>query len=348
MPFSKKNQPAALLPVGTEALDTALVLLEQGDIVGVPTETVYGLAADATNGVAVASIYTAKGRPQFNPLISHVVGVEMGRQYAVFDARAEKLAELFWPGSLTIVLPKQPNCEINELVTAGLDTIALRCPNNDFTQSLIAKLKHPLAAPSANPSGKLSPTSAEAVREAFSVDELPLVVDGGSCSVGLESTIVSCVPGNPLTILRPGAITLEKLQTIFGENNVQAHAAALKDQTQPAAPGMLLSHYAPKAKLVLVSADEKPTNRYAVLTFAGAMLVSGGDNSPLRQLDLSPAGDIKEAASNLFSMLRELDALAPETIYVIPPPRAGLGVAIYDRLQRAAAPRINDAAICES
>lgn len=348
MPLSKTPQHDALLPVGEEALEAAIALLERGRIVAVPTETVYGLAADATSGTAVASIYAAKGRPQFNPLISHVDGLEMALKYAVFDARAEKMAELFWPGSLTIVLSRQPNCEINELVTAGLDTIALRCPDHTFTQSLIAQLKRPLAAPSANPSGRLSPTDAEAVREAFSSDDLPLVVDGGSCTVGLESTIVSCVPGKPLIILRPGAVTLEELQLVFGPHDVRDHTASLKDQAQPAAPGMLLSHYAPKAALKLVSGGENPTNRDALLTFAGAALSADDGCDPFVQRDLSPTGDMKEAASNLFSMLRELDAFAPETIYVISPPCTGLGVAIHDRLQRAAAPRIKDTDIRES
>lgn len=330
-----------VLPANDKALEAAALLLGRGGIAGIPTETVYGLAADATNGEAVASIYTAKGRPQFNPLISHVDSIEMARRYAFFDARAEQLAELFWPGSLTMVLPKQPNCEVSELVTAGLDTIALRCPNNDFTQELITKLGRPLAAPSANPSGQLSPTSADAVRDAFSYHELPLVVDGGSCSIGLESTIVSCVPGSPLTILRPGAVTLEDLQSLFGDD-VRVHEATSQDQSQPAAPGMLLSHYAPKAKLVFASVGDEVGNGRTLLTFSGAKLAKDSHDNLVMQMDLSTSGDIKEAASNLFSMLRELDAKAPEIIHVIAPPQIGLGVAIYDRLQRAAAPRINE------
>lgn len=337
----KNYQTPEVLPANHKALDVAALLLDRGGIAGIPTETVYGLAADATNGEAVASIYAAKGRPQFNPLISHVDSIDMARRYARFDARAEQLAQLFWPGSLTLVLPKQQNCEVSELVTAGLDTIALRCPNNDFTQKLISKLGRPLAAPSANPSGQLSPTSALAVRDVFSRQELPLVVDGGSCSVGLESTIVSCVPSSPLSILRPGAITLEDLQGIFGDD-VQVHAATSQDQSQPAAPGMLLSHYAPNAKLVFACVGDEIGNGRTLLTFSGVKLAKESQDNLVAQMDLSPSGDIREAASNLFSMLRELDANAPEVIHVIPPSQVGLGVAIHDRLQRAAAPRIND------
>lgn len=347
MNHPEKHQTPAVVLANDKALDIAALLLNRGGIAGIPTETVYGLAADATNGEAVASIYAAKGRPQFNPLISHVDSIEMARRYARFDVRAEQLAQLFWPGSLTLVLPKQPNCAVSELVTAGLDTIALRCPNNNFTQKLISKLGRPLAAPSANPSGQLSPTSAVAVREAFSRQELPLVVDGGACSVGLESTIVSCVPDRPLTILRPGAITLEDLQGIFGDD-VQVHAATSQDQSQPAAPGMLLSHYAPNAKLVFASVGDEVGNGRTLLTFSGAKLAKESHDNLGVQMDLSPSGDIKEAASNLFSMLRELDASAPEIIHVIAPPQVGLGVAIYDRLQRAAAPRINDSSVRES
>ncbi|MFK8032815.1 MAG: L-threonylcarbamoyladenylate synthase [Hyphomicrobiales bacterium] len=337
----KNYQTPEVLPANDKALNVAALLLDRGGIAGIPTETVYGLAADATNGEAVASIYAAKGRPQFNPLISHVDSIDMARRYARFDARAEQLAQLFWPGSLTLVLPKQQNCEVSELVTAGLDTIALRCPNNDFTQKLISKLGRPLAAPSANPSGQLSPTSALAVRDVFSRQELPLVVNGGTCSVGLESTIVSCVPGSPLSILRPGAITLEDLQGIFGDD-VQVHVATSHDQSQPAAPGMLLSHYAPNAKLVFASVGDEIGYGRTLLTFSGVKLAKESQDNLVAQMDLSPSGDIKEAASNLFSMLRELDANAPEIIHVIPPLQVGLGVAIHDRLQRAAAPRIND------
>ncbi|MEP0520623.1 MAG: L-threonylcarbamoyladenylate synthase [Hyphomicrobiales bacterium] len=342
MPPAKETLLDTLLPAGHAALKQASAVLNDGGLVGIPTETVYGLAADATNGAAVASIYAAKGRPQFNPLISHVDGIEMASRFGILDARAEEMVRLFWPGSLTMVVPRQFDSKVNELVTAGLDTIAIRCPDNHFTRSLIEIINRPVAAPSANPSGRLSPTSAVAVREAFTSDVLPLVVDDGHCPMGLESTIVACLPDKPLTILRPGAVTLDDLQAVFGKDEVQVHEADFKDQAKPAAPGMLLSHYAPKAKLTLYQAGrDAPGAGDAVLTFGGGSLSAGGQNSPLGTLDLSPEGDLNEAASNLFSMLRELDALSPETIYVIPPPCTGLGVAIYDRLQRAAAPRIN-------
>lgn len=344
----ENTPPDTLIPASPSALKKAASYLDQGDLVGIPTETVYGLAVDATNGAAVASLYTAKGRPQFNPLISHVNGIDMASRFGVLDARAEKMVELFWPGSLTIVLPKQPDCDVHELVTAGLDTIAMRCPDNSFTRALIGAINRPLAAPSANPSGRLSPTSAISVRDVFSEDVLPLVVDDGPCPVGLESTIVSCLPEMPLAILRPGAVTLEDLQAVFGIDAVRVHAATASDLNKPTAPGMLLSHYAPEARVVLSKMGDVPSDCDAVLTFGGVSPIDENANAPLRQLDLSPNGDLNEAASNLFSMLRQLDALSPEIIYVIPPPRTGLGVAIYDRLQRAAAPRINDAAIRES
>nr|WP_306266861.1 L-threonylcarbamoyladenylate synthase [Pararhizobium sp. IMCC3301] len=324
---------------------SAAELLKSGNLVGLPTETVYGLAADATSDRAVARIYAAKNRPDFNPLICHVDSVEMARTLAAIDERAQNLIDAFWPGGLTLVLPQLKNAPVSELVTAGLGTIALRCPDNSFVRSLITSLQVPLAAPSANPSGMLSPTSAHDVRAAFPVETVPLVVDGGNCPVGLESTIVACIPGTPVTLLRPGAITSEQLQKALPEEAILTHRANAQDQMIPAAPGMLSSHYAPRAAVRLISAGQLQSapgigTDDAVLTFAGAALP--GDNKAAARLDLSPSGDLVEAAANLFSMLRQLDRAGPQTIYVVPPPRHGLGVAIYDRLQRAAAPRNNE------
>lgn len=336
----------ALLPVGDNALRAALNVVMRGELVGIPTETVYGLAADATNGQAVASLYAAKGRPQFNPLICHVDSFEMAQNFGLFDERAELLVQNYWPGSLTIVLPKHPECSASDLVTAGLESIALRCPDSVFSRSLIAKLSRPLAAPSANLSGQLSPTTALAVRTAFSESIVPLVVDGGSCSVGLESTIVSCLPGQPVTVLRPGLVTAEELQTLFGEDQVRIHQPSQNDDLKPAAPGMLSSHYAPNARVEMIETQQVLSERSTLLTFAGAYLPVEAELVAIR--DLSPSGSLKEAAANLFSMLRELDEMKPDCIYVVCPPQQGLGVAIHDRLQRAAAPRINAAQASES
>lgn len=321
-----------------EAQTRAQDLLRAGALVGVPTETVYGLAADACNGQAVARIFEVKGRPQFNPLICHVDGLELAQQLGVFDERAMALAAKFWPGSLSIVVPKTPSCPVSDLVSAGLDTIAIRCPNSAFTRELIASMGMPLAAPSANPSGKLSPTAASAVRDAFSTDQVPLVVDMGPCKMGLESTIVYCVEGQPVTILRHGAVLAEDLEDVLGENTVHEHQPDAGDESAPCAPGMLKSHYAPESKLVLWNANQPEVQETdAVLTFA-AQQVAGMERA-LKTLDLSPNGDMAEAAANLFSMLRQLDALQPNRIIVAPPPAHGLGVAIVDRLRRAAAPR---------
>ena len=327
------------------AAASAAELLKSGNLVGLPTETVYGLAADATSDSAVARIFAAKNRPDFNPLICHVDSVEMAQTLAAIDGRAQTLIKAFWPGGLTLVLPQFKNSPVSELVTAGLGTIALRCPDNSFVRSLISSLQVPLAAPSANPSGMLSPTRASDVRSAFPVETVALVVDGGDCQVGLESTIVSCIPGTPVKMLRPGAITLEQLRKALPGEAILTHHASAQDQIAPAAPGMLSSHYAPRARVCLISADQLLSapaiaTGDAVLTFAAAAVP--GEEKAAARLDLSPSGDLVEAAANLFSMLRQLDQAGPQTIYVVPPPRHGLGVAIYDRLQRAAAPRNNE------
>lgn len=340
------QQPGLALQSPAAAISAA-ELLKSGNLVGLPTETVYGLAADATSDRAVARIYAAKNRPDFNPLICHVDSGAMARTLAEFDSRAQSLADAFWPGGLTLVLPQIKSSPVSELVTAGLGTIALRCPDNSFVRSLITSLQVPLAAPSANPSGLLSPTSAEDVRSAFPVETVPLVIDGGPCPVGLESTIVSCIPGTPVTVLRPGAVTGEQLRNALPDEAVLTHHSSGPDQKTPSAPGMLASHYAPRARVRLISAETPLSvpgiaigSGDAVLTFGAAAVP--GDEKAAARLDLSPSGDLVEAAANLFAMLRQLDRFRPQTIYVVAPPRNGLGVAIYDRLQRAAAPRNNE------
>jgi L-threonylcarbamoyladenylate synthase len=293
-------------------------ILRAGGIVAFPTETVYGLGADATNSDAVLKIYETKGRPRFNPLIVHVFDLEMAKRYVEFSPLAEKLAGKFWPGPLTLVLPKRAEAGLSDLVTAGLDTVGVRVPAHPVAQILIAQARVPLAAPSANPSGKLSPTTAEQVRRAFK-DKIP-VLDGGPSKSGVESTILS-VEGEIVTQLRAGALAREDIEAA-----IRRPVAVAKTGDKVQAPGMLASHYAPNAELRLDA--EAPREGEAYLGF-------GTRNGTL---NLSPAGDLHEAARNLFSMLHELDEAASR-IAVAPIPHRGLGEAINDRLQRAAVPR---------
>ncbi|MDP1730273.1 MAG: L-threonylcarbamoyladenylate synthase [Devosia sp.] len=297
-------------------------LLKAGRLVAFPTETVYGLGADATNSEAVLGIYETKGRPRFNPLIVHCADQQMAETLAEFSPLARRLAQ-FWPGPLTLVLPRKPGANLSDLVTAGLDTVAVRVPAHPLALALIRAAGTPLAGPSANPSGKLSPTTAEQVIKGF--QGLVPVLDGGPCTSGVESTIVA-VEGGTATQLRAGALPRREIEAAIGQPvAIAAQNAAV------AAPGMLASHYAPNAKLRLGATAPRPGEAY--LAFGPAPANPLG---PLR--NLSPAGDLREAARNLFSMLHELDALA-EAIAVAPIPHAGLGEAINDRLRRAAAPR---------
>ena len=304
--------------------DEALALLREGLLVAVPTETVYGLAADATNGAAVAGIYKAKGRPSFNPLIVHVNSLAMAKSIGVFDGVMLKLADAFWPGALTLVVPVCDDASVHPLALAGLHTVAVRMPVGAIAD-LVSALGRPLAAPSANRSGHLSPTSAEAV--AASLDgQIELILDGGSTQIGVESTIVGCIDGE-LTLLRPGGIAAEDIEAVTG--------VALKrpQSAQILAPGMMVSHYAPNAKVRLNAVKVEPNE--ALLGF-GHTQVSG---NPFIGLNLSKSEDLNEAAQNLFGHLRILDAANPVCIAVAPIPGCGLGEAINDRLQRAAAPR---------
>ncbi|RYE10580.1 MAG: threonylcarbamoyl-AMP synthase [Hyphomicrobiales bacterium] len=291
--------------------------LRAGEVVAFPTETVYGLGADATNSDAVLKIYETKGRPRFNPLIVHVADVEMARRLVVFSPLAEKLAS-FWPGPLTLVLPKRPDAQLSDIVTAGLDNVGIRIPNHPLALGLIRAAGIPIAAPSANPSGKLSPTRAEQVVRGFG-GKVP-VLDGGPSEAGVESTILA-VDGETVTQLRAGALAREEIEATIGRKVAIAAAGAAI-----AAPGMLASHYAPNAALRLNAAT--PETGEAYLGF-GRMDAT---------LNLSPSGDLHEAARNLFSMLHELDSRSSR-IAVAPIPQRGLGEAINDRLQRAAAPR---------
>lgn len=308
-----------------DAMEMALALLESGDVVAIPTETVYGLAADATNGVGVARIFEAKGRPRFNPLIAHVADLAMAERIALFDPLSKRLAQAFWPGPLTLVLPQRSGNGIHPLVTAGLDTIALRMPRG-FGGELIARLGRPLAAPSANSSGRISATTAEAVAADLG-PRIKLVVDGGATPVGLESTIVK-VEGGRLRLLRPGGIAAGDIEAVAG-------MALLRGAAGIEAPGMLASHYAPGAA-VRVNA-RKIAKGEALLAFGGRRAEGWQDAAALRNLSVS--GDLREAASNLFAHMQDLDRSGAKTIAVEPIPFEGLGEAINDRLLRAAAPR---------
>ena len=324
---------AGATAAGAAAVAQAARTLAAGGLVAFPTETVYGLGADATNGAAVARVYEAKGRPAFNPLIAHVADAGAARALARFDAAAERLTAAFWPGPLTLVLPKSPNCPVAELATAGLDTIAVRVPSHPLARAILAAFGRPVVAPSANRSGHLSPTTAAHVLADLR-GRIELVVDDGPTPMGLESTIVACLDG--AVLLRPGALPradIERLVPLV-EAPLRAVAAADDDEV-PLAPGQLASHYAPRARLRLEAESIAPGE--ALLAF-GSVSARGAEHAALA-LNLSARGDLIEAAANLFSHLRALDAAGAATIAVMPVPHAGLGEAINDRLARAAAPR---------
>ncbi|WP_417319347.1 L-threonylcarbamoyladenylate synthase [Emcibacter sp.] len=300
--------------------------LRQGKLVSFPTETVYGLGADACNGQAVAAIFATKERPQFNPLIVHVPDLETADNYVNFDETSRRLAEKFWPGPFTLVLPRKENCRLSPLVSAGLETVAIRVPRHPVAQVLLAVFEGPIAAPSANKSGRISPTTAEHVAREFTSEEVPLILDGGPCEEGLESTIVQ-VSGQEVLLLRPGTITPREIELVSG-----LAVRHVENADNPVAPGQLRSHYAPNARLRLNAAHAEPGE--ALLAFGRAVPDDG-----VVMRNLSPDGSLTEAAANLFSLLRELDDTGVATIAVMPIPRQGLGLAINDRLQRAAAPR---------
>lgn len=308
-----------------EALEPALALLEAGEVVAIPTETVYGLAGDATNGQAVARIFEAKGRPRFNPLIAHVADMEMAERIAVFDPLSRKLAQAFWPGPLTLVLPLKQEAGIHPLVSAGLATVALRMPKG-FGGELIRRLGRPLAAPSANSSGKISATTAHAVADDLG-SRIKLVVDGGATPVGLESTIVK-VEHEGLRLLRPGGIAAAEIEAVAG-------VQLLRGASGIQAPGMLASHYAPGAAMRL--GVETVASGEALLAFGPRR--AAGWQAAVAVRNLSERGDLTEAAANLFAFMQDLDRAGAAVIAVEPVPRDGLGEAINDRLARAAAPR---------
>jgi L-threonylcarbamoyladenylate synthase len=321
-----------MLKPNSSAIDEAARVIRRGGLVAMPTETVYGLAANAADGRAVAGIFEAKGRPRFNPLIVHVPNIEKARQFARFTDAAERLAEAFWPGPLTLVLSRRIDAGISDLVTADLPTLAIRIPNHPVAQALLAAADRPIAAPSANRSGHVSPTTAAHVAQDLG-DRIDLILDAGPCPVGIESTVVDCSGEGEDTqawpaLLRPGSISASQIEEVLG--------APLKHQatsdSKPISPGQLASHYAPNARLRLNVSATEPGE--ALLAFGKKVHAHCGP-----MINLSPSGDLREAAANLFAALRELDATGCPSIAVVKIPGEGLGEAINDRLLRAAAPR---------
>lgn len=314
-----------MVETGTE-IQKAKSLLDEGELVAIPTETVYGLAANALDGTAVARIFAVKNRPEFDPLIVHVADLETAQQYVdSIPHQAYRLATYFWPGPLTLVLPKKDI--IPDIVTSGLDTVALRCPDHILTRQLLQELAYPLAAPSANPFGYVSPTRPEHVAEQLG-DHIPYILDGGQCSVGIESTIMGFESGEPV-IYRLGGLSIEKIESIIGQVRIQDYSTS-----KPKSPGQLTSHYAPKKRLILGNLTEllqrHPASSSGVLSF------STDFNLP-NQIILSPAKNLEEAAKNLFGALRAFDKMDVNIVVAETVPDIGLGRAINDRLRRAAA-----------
>jgi len=321
------NRPSAIaertpiVAADAEHIAAAARAIRDGALVAFPTETVYGLGADATNDEAVARVFAAKGRPRFNPLIVHVGDVEAARAAVRFNAAADKLAQAFWPGALTLVLPRR-DARIALLVSAGLDTVAVRVPSHPVARALLAAARTPIAAPSANRAGRISPTAAGHV-----VFSLPgpnqggptMILDGGPCRVGVESTVVD-LSVDPPTLLRPGGVAVEAIEAAIGPLAAPGAAGA------PKSPGMLERHYAPELPLRLDAASARP----------GEALLAFGPNPPEDAINLSASGDLEEAAANLFAMLRAVDGPPFTAIAVMPVPDIGLGRAINDRLRRAA------------
>jgi L-threonylcarbamoyladenylate synthase len=321
-----------LLPADREAVAEASTCLARGGLVAFPTETVYGLGADAGNASAIARLYQAKGRPAFNPLIAHVADREAAKRVGRFDATAERLAKAFWPGPLTLVLPKAAGCEVADLATAGLDTVAIRVPAHPVAQALLRSFGGPVVAPSANRSGHVSPTTAAHVQGDLA-GRIDLILDGGAVHVGVESTIIGCFDAPVL--LRPGGVPREAIEAVLGQPIARPLADPDDDASQPLAPGMLASHYAPSATVRLDAASVAPGE--ALLAFGSTPLP--GTELAAATMNLSPSGDLAEAATHLFGYLRALDAKGARAIAVMPIPHQGLGEAINDRLRRAAAPR---------
>ena len=307
---------------GPAGYDAAAAEIQAGRLVAFATETVYGLGGNAGDDRAVAAIYAAKGRPSFNPLIIHVPTLEIARRYVSFSPLAERLAATFWPGALTLVLPRNEDCSVSRLASAGLETLAIRIPGHRQALEFLKACDRPLAAPSANPSGGISPTTAQHVIDGLG-GKIAGVLDGGACAVGVESTVVGFAGGKPV-LLRPGGITREAIEAVAGP--------LLRPDAEgaPSSPGMLKSHYAPNADVRLNATDKQEGEAY---------LGFGREYDTLADINLSEAGDLTEATARLFSALHLLDEMNFKRIAVGPIPEVGLGVAINDRLRRAAAPK---------
>ena len=325
-PIHSESVVPQILKPSAAAIVEAAAILRRGGLVAFPTETVYGLGADATNADAVAAIFRAKGRPAHNPLICHVADLGEARRLGEFDNRAERLAAAFWPGALTLVVNRTPDCPATQSVSAGLDSIAIRVPDHTLALSLLAETARPLAAPSANRSGAVSPTSATHVVDSLGA-KVDLILDGGACRVGVESTVLA-VDGATPVLLRPGGVTIEALREIAGEIEL----ADLSDPHQPKSPGMLESHYAPDLAVRLNAQTVNPGE--ALLAFGPDL----PDNVEVA-MNLSVRGNLDEAAANLFDFMRALDQDVYTGMAVMPLPEYGIGRAINDRLRRAAAAR---------
>jgi L-threonylcarbamoyladenylate synthase len=323
------NVATRIVAADAAAVENAARILRSGGLIAFPTETVYGLGADATNGEAVARLYGAKGRPSFNPLIVHVPELAAARRLARFDTTAERLAEAHWPGPLTLVLPAEKS-HVTALATAGLDTVAVRVPAHPVAQALLRAFGGPIVAPSANRSGHVSPTTAAHVESDLG-ERVELILDGGATQVGLESTIIACINGTA-SLLRPGGISRDAIERVLGSPLQEPTPVR---ENVPIAPGQLASHYAPQAALRLDAQDVRPGE--ALLAFGHDLPPGASDAAMVR--NLSARGDLIEAAANLFAYLRALDAAGAATIAVMPISPHGLGEAINDRLRRAAAPR---------
>jgi L-threonylcarbamoyladenylate synthase len=316
----KTGLTTEILPASEATTALAARCLKEGGLVAFPTETVYGLGADAANAAAIARLYQAKGRPAFNPLIAHAGDLEAAARIGRFDARAMALARAFWPGPLTLVVPKTADCAVAELATAGLDTVAVRVPAHPVAQAILRAFEGAVVAPSANLSGHVSPTTAAHVRSDLK-GRIDLIIDGGPVEVGVESTIVGCFEAPML--LRPGGVPREEIERVLG----------CKLERLP--PGMLASHYAPRTRVRLNASQVEAGE--ALLAFGGAALP--GSEQAAAIMNLSPHRDLAEAAANLFGHLRALDARSARAIAVMPLPNEGLGEAINDRLRRAAVER---------
>ncbi|MCJ2060138.1 threonylcarbamoyl-AMP synthase [Methylobacterium sp. J-048] len=331
------NDPGSTVPAATRRLDPdadglaqAAALLRAGGLVAFPTETVYGLGADATDPAAVARIFAAKERPRFNPLIAHLADRDTALAEGTFDDSARRLAEAFWPGPLTLVVPAHAGTRVCDLARAGLPSVALRVPGHPVARALLEAVGRPVAAPSANRSGRVSPTRADHVLDDLA-GRIAALLDGGDTPVGVESTVVACLGGCP-RLLRPGGITRDALRAVLGFDPA---APAAADSETPVGPGMLASHYAPRARVRLDVERVEPGEALLLFGFGRPE----GHERARAVLNLSPAGDPTEAAARLFGALRDLDASGAATIAVVAIPAEGLGEAIRDRLARAAAPR---------